>query len=126
MDKQRSSAVMVRSHLAVLYRILIFVFQSKNSSDTRILISKMPIGSSGTSRGVYRSSHGSTRSYVDLHGVAEGESGSVYAARVVDSRGLMFPITTSLNQGEDGEEIFVAIKNIPILPSGSPRLAAWH
>jgi len=61
--------------------------------------------------------------YVDLQEVAEGESGSVYSARVVDSHKLTFPITTQYNRGEDGGgETLVAIKNVPILPSGSPKL----
>ncbi|OBZ74952.1 Serine/threonine-protein kinase shk1/pak1 [Grifola frondosa] len=46
--------------------------------------------------------------YADLREIAEGESGSVYAARVISPR-------TTLST-------CVAIKNVPILPSGSPKL----
>lgn len=49
--------------------------------------------------------------YVDLQEIAEGESGSVYAARVKASS----PADESLAS-------YVAIKNVPILPSGSPKL----
>lgn len=57
--------------------------------------------------------------YVDLQEVAEGESGSVYAAQVMDSHKLTIPQAKS--SGDDKAE-FVAIKNVPILPSGSPKL----
>src|ERR1700722_7294504 len=60
--------------------------------------------------------------YVDLREVAEGESGSVYAARVVDPHKLTLPAKTSFNSGDEDGENFVAIKNVPILPSGSPKL----
>ncbi|CCM00708.1 uncharacterized protein FIBRA_02748 [Fibroporia radiculosa] len=46
--------------------------------------------------------------------VGEGESGSVYAARV---------LTSSENEeADDVNPTFVAIKNVPLLPSGSPKL----
>jgi hypothetical protein len=65
--------------------------------------------------------------YVGLQEVAEGESGSVYSARVVDAHKLTFPFSTQYNHGgedrsDDGGETLVAIKNVPILPSGSPKL----
>ncbi|KAI0776756.1 kinase-like protein, partial [Trametes elegans] len=50
--------------------------------------------------------------YADLREIAEGESGSVYAARVLPTPG-------SPEQQSGG---FVAIKNVPILPSGSPKI----
>jgi len=61
--------------------------------------------------------------YVDLQEIAEGESGSVYAARVIDARELTFlPNSLPTKNGDDGKVEFVAIKNVPILPSGSPKL----
>ncbi|KAH9852916.1 kinase-like protein [Lenzites betulinus] len=50
--------------------------------------------------------------YADLREIAEGESGSVYAARV---------LATSWSP-EKKPGSFVAIKNVPILPSGSPKI----
>ncbi|EJF57489.1 kinase-like protein [Dichomitus squalens LYAD-421 SS1] len=50
--------------------------------------------------------------YTDLREIAEGESGSVYAARVLAS-------PTSPEKKPDS---FVAIKNIAIMPSGSPKI----
>ncbi|KAI0354313.1 kinase-like protein [Trametes cingulata] len=50
--------------------------------------------------------------YADLREIAEGESGSVYAARVLATPGSP--------EKEPGS--FVAIKNVPILPSGSPKI----
>lgn len=50
--------------------------------------------------------------YSDLQEIAEGESGSVYAARVIaSSSGL-----------DDSAASYIAIKNVPLLPSGSPKL----
>ncbi|KAL6308926.1 kinase-like domain-containing protein [Sparassis latifolia] len=46
--------------------------------------------------------------YTDLQEIGEGSSGSVYAARVLAS--------------SPGEPPYVAIKNIPLLPSGVPKL----
>jgi hypothetical protein len=51
--------------------------------------------------------------YFDFQEIAEAESGSVYAARVTKPRALGLAPDTS----------FVAIKNIPILPSGTHKLA---
>lgn len=50
--------------------------------------------------------------YIELQEIAEAESGSVYAARVVKPEALGLP----------SDVAFVAIKNVPILPSGSPKL----
>ena len=50
--------------------------------------------------------------YTDLREIAEGESGSVYAARVI-------ALPTSPEKEPDS---YVAIKNIAILPSGSPKI----
>ncbi|KAF7978187.1 hypothetical protein HWV62_1394 [Athelia sp. TMB] len=50
--------------------------------------------------------------YTELQEIAEAESGSVYAARVVKPEALGLP----------SDVAFVAIKNVPILPSGSPKL----
>ncbi|KAI0651204.1 kinase-like protein [Trametes meyenii] len=50
--------------------------------------------------------------YADLREIAEGESGSVYAARVL--------ATSWSPEKEPGS--FIAIKNVPILPSGSPKI----
>jgi hypothetical protein len=60
--------------------------------------------------------------YVDLQEIAEGDSGSVYAARVIDAHKLTFPQPLLTKNGGDGKAEFVAIKNVPILPSGSPKL----
>ncbi|KAA1474190.1 kinase-like protein [Dentipellis sp. KUC8613] len=60
----------------------------------------------------------------DLQEIAEGESGSVYAARVIAHRkqpGVQPPTPTSPYEGTSKVEM-VAIKNVPILPSGSPKL----
>lgn len=51
--------------------------------------------------------------YADLREIAEGESGSVFAARVLDT-------AWSPEKLQPGS--FVAIKNVPILPSGSPKI----
>jgi serine/threonine-protein kinase CLA4 len=65
--------------------------------------------------------------YIDLHEVAEGESGSVYAARVVNADKLNLPtITPPYRTGDGSGDTFVAIKNVPILPSGSPKLDDLH
>jgi p21-activated kinase 1 len=50
--------------------------------------------------------------YFDLQEIAEAESGSVYAARVAKPEAL----------GLRADVSFVAIKNIPILPSGTQKL----
>ncbi|KAI9060149.1 kinase-like protein [Trametes sanguinea] len=51
--------------------------------------------------------------YADLREIAEGESGSVFAARVLGA-----PASAEKQQSS----CFVAIKNVPILPSGSPKI----
>ena len=50
--------------------------------------------------------------FSDLQEIAEAESGSVFAARVAKPKALGLPPDTT----------FVAIKNVPILPSGSYKL----
>jgi hypothetical protein len=70
--------------------------------------------------------------YVDLTEIAEGESGSVFAARVIDSdklRLLHSSSSSSLAQQPAVAAVTaittnaaVAIKNVPLLPSGSPKL----
>ncbi|TFK71530.1 hypothetical protein BDN72DRAFT_431782 [Pluteus cervinus] len=68
--------------------------------------------------------------YIDLREVAEGESGSVYAAKllVVSTQTIgrlkLPPLVKAKNidDAENGRETFVAIKNVPILPDGSPKL----
>ncbi|KAH9837713.1 kinase-like protein [Rhodofomes roseus] len=56
--------------------------------------------------------------FVDLREIGEGESGSVYAARVVASsrsrRG---------DHADSPETESVAIKNVPLVPNGSPKLS---
>ncbi|KII90107.1 hypothetical protein PLICRDRAFT_40309 [Plicaturopsis crispa FD-325 SS-3] len=59
-----------------------------------------------------------TERYVDLQEIAEGDSGSVFAARVVSPESLKLPST-----GTTSSSSVVAIKNIAILPQGSPKLA---
>jgi p21-activated kinase 1 len=66
--------------------------------------------------------------YVGLQEIAEAESGSVYAARVIDAHKLKLPASSSDdNNGpsassNDAQGTFVAIKNVPILPVGSAKL----
>ena len=62
--------------------------------------------------------------YVDLQEIAEGESGSVYVARVVNGYKLKFPkpIASKNTSSVDAKPEYVAIKNVPISPSGSPKL----
>ena len=50
--------------------------------------------------------------YTDLREIAEGESGSVYAARVL----------ATASSPEKESDSYVAIKNIAIMPSGSPKI----
>ncbi|KAI1789681.1 kinase-like protein [Ganoderma leucocontextum] len=50
--------------------------------------------------------------FTDLREIAEGESGSVYAARVL----------ATAHSPEKEPNSYVAIKNIAILPSGSPKI----
>ncbi|OCH90867.1 kinase-like protein [Obba rivulosa] len=60
--------------------------------------------------------------YGDLREVGEGESGSVYAARVLRPTASASSSTASLPSTARGKPAYVAIKNVPILPSGSPKL----
>ncbi|KAF6750907.1 hypothetical protein DFP72DRAFT_1138883 [Ephemerocybe angulata] len=65
--------------------------------------------------------------YLDLKEIAEGESGSVYSARLThkDAGRLRLPPLVKARDAEDianGREILVAIKSVAIVPSGSPKL----
>ncbi|KAJ2915100.1 hypothetical protein MD484_g5300, partial [Candolleomyces efflorescens] len=66
--------------------------------------------------------------YLDLKEIAEGESGSVYSARLThkDADKLhRLPAHVKAKDAEDianGREILVAIKSVAIVPSGSPKL----
>jgi hypothetical protein len=60
--------------------------------------------------------------YVDLQEIAEGESGSVYAARFTNGRALKLPAPVSSPPPSTIQQGMVAIKNVPILQSGSPKL----
>ncbi|KAJ4486380.1 kinase-like protein [Lentinula aciculospora] len=67
--------------------------------------------------------------YLDLTEVAEGESGSVYAARISENANLarlskLPPLIKARDvEGQNnGETMLVAIKTVPILPSGSTKL----
>lgn len=66
--------------------------------------------------------------YLDLQEIAEGESGSVFSARLASSDKIHKLKLPPLTKARDAEErgsnkpTLVAIKNIPILPSGSPKL----
>jgi p21-activated kinase 1 len=65
--------------------------------------------------------------YLDLKEIAEGESGSVYSARLIykDAVRLRLPPLVKARDSEDianGREILVAIKSVAILPSGSQKL----
>ncbi|KZT68071.1 kinase-like protein [Daedalea quercina L-15889] len=52
----------------------------------------------------------------DLREIGEGESGSVYAARV------LAPAGRERSDADATEAEFVAIKNVPLVPNGSPKL----
>lgn len=54
--------------------------------------------------------------YADLQEIAEGDSGSVYVARVVDRR------KAKKSRAADGDARLVAIKCIPLVPGGSQKL----
>ncbi|PCH43123.1 kinase-like protein [Wolfiporia cocos MD-104 SS10] len=55
----------------------------------------------------------------DLREIGEGESGSVYAARVI----VAPPSASGSAQGSREQNAsYVAIKNVPLLPNGSPKL----
>jgi p21-activated kinase 1 len=65
--------------------------------------------------------------YLDLQEIAEGESGSVYAARLTDKNlhKLKLPPLIKAKdsaQPPDQPTTLVAIKSVAILPSGSPKL----
>lgn len=65
--------------------------------------------------------------YLDLQEIAEGESGSVYAARLTDKHlhKLKLPPLIKAQDGDDltkGRTTLVAIKSVAILPSGSSKL----
>ncbi|KAI0920551.1 hypothetical protein AcV5_010260 [Taiwanofungus camphoratus] len=52
----------------------------------------------------------------ELCEIGEGESGSVYAARI------LAPLFPSSSSSSAPSSSYVAIKNVPLLPSGSPKL----
>jgi len=65
--------------------------------------------------------------YLDLNEIAEGESGSVFAARLNEENAekLRLPPLVKVQDGNDiasGQVKLVAIKSIAIVPSGSPKL----
>ncbi|KNZ75591.1 Serine/threonine-protein kinase pakA [Termitomyces sp. J132] len=66
--------------------------------------------------------------YLDLQEIAEGDSGSVYAARLASTpaiHSLRLPPRVSARDADDlacGRTTVVAIKSVAILPSGSPKL----
>ncbi|PFH46285.1 hypothetical protein AMATHDRAFT_8016 [Amanita thiersii Skay4041] len=65
--------------------------------------------------------------YINLQEIAEGDSGSVFAAQLAnkDLRKLRLPEKLKAQDRETldrGEPVAVAIKSIAILPSGSPKL----
>ena len=66
--------------------------------------------------------------YIDLQEIAEGESGSVFAARIASHKDMT---KLRLDPGlvhqdrevlDSGEPVAVAIKSVAIVPSGSPKL----
>ncbi|PPR01671.1 hypothetical protein CVT24_001500 [Panaeolus cyanescens] len=65
--------------------------------------------------------------YLDLREIAEGESGSVYAATLNPSTAhkLRLPPLVKAKDNDDilnGRTTFVAIKSVAIVPAGSPKL----
>lgn len=65
--------------------------------------------------------------YLDLHEIAEGESGSVFAARLTKTNRHLLKLLTPVKSGDAADLVndrnsFVAIKSVAILPSGSPKL----
>lgn len=65
--------------------------------------------------------------YLDLQEIAEGESGSVFAARLTGKniQRLRLPARIKVQDNDDllnGRTTLVAIKSVAILPSGSPKL----
>ncbi|KAJ7145872.1 kinase-like domain-containing protein [Mycena epipterygia] len=67
--------------------------------------------------------------YCDLQEIAEGESGSVYAAALVPTAPLQHLTLPPLLRARDGNDVangrrvLVAIKSVALLPGGSPKLA---
>ncbi|KAK2465156.1 hypothetical protein APHAL10511_002848 [Amanita phalloides] len=66
--------------------------------------------------------------YIDLQEIAEGESGSVFAAQVANYMDLtrlrLDPALAAQDRAtlDSGEPVAIAIKSVAILPSGSPKL----
>ncbi|EFI26903.1 STE/STE20/PAKA protein kinase [Coprinopsis cinerea okayama7 len=65
--------------------------------------------------------------YLDLKEIAEGESGSVFSARLIqkDADKLRLPAHVKAQDADDfanNREVLVAIKSVAIVPSGSPKL----
>ncbi|TFK24887.1 hypothetical protein FA15DRAFT_669093 [Coprinopsis marcescibilis] len=65
--------------------------------------------------------------YVDLKEIAEGESGSVFSARLTerDAHKLRLPPLVKAKDIDDfnnGRTVLVAIKSVTIVPTGSPKL----
>jgi hypothetical protein len=66
--------------------------------------------------------------YIDLQEIAEGGSGSVFAAQIANYVDLTkLQLDPALIQRDretlgSGRPVIIAIKNVPILPSGSPKL----
>lgn len=65
--------------------------------------------------------------YLDLREIAEGESGSVFAARLSEKNAhkLRLPPLIKAKDSDDianGRPILLAIKSVAIVPSGSPKL----
>ena len=66
--------------------------------------------------------------YIDLEEIGEGGSGSVFAAQIADYKDLtklrLDPALTrrDVETLDSGEPIAIAIKNVAIVPSGSPKL----
>ncbi|KAF8731601.1 hypothetical protein AX14_004586 [Amanita brunnescens Koide BX004] len=66
--------------------------------------------------------------YIDLQEIAEGESGSVFAARIASGEDMTkLRLSPALMQRDrevldSGEPVAIAIKSVAIVPSGSPKL----
>ena len=66
--------------------------------------------------------------YIDFQEIAEGESGSVFAAQIANYKDLTkLRLDPALTQSDretldDGEPVAIAIKSVAIVPSGSPKL----
>ncbi|KAK0237017.1 STE/STE20/PAKA protein kinase [Armillaria nabsnona] len=66
--------------------------------------------------------------YLDLQEIAEGESGSVYAATLADDKSHRLKLPPLIkaqdnDNAQNGIKTLVAIKSVAILPSGSEKLA---